>query len=229
LNVATDERISRVAQAAALLKLGGVLVFALATRACAGMSFQPAVAAGAASAAVPGPAGGVDFIAAVALGILAFKGFATISSSGAERVDPRRCIGTAIVVSLAIRGNAVLLAAWAVGSTLSMDEIAAARDLSLAEAPRPALGRYGTWFTAGVAIVAAASGPLAGVLVVPRLLGKLTKTEMVPHRPLGGAGRHADPPAGLRRRDRSAADAVLRPRPSRCTGWVCYLLMDMST
>jgi amino acid transporter len=185
VNVAKNELISRLAIAAALLKVGGVLVFALVTLAFAGFSFRPAAAG---SVATPGLDGGIGFIAAVALGILAFKGFTTITNSGAELVNPKRNIGRAIVISLAICVVVYLLVAWAVGSTLSIDEIAAARDYSLAEASRPALGRYGTWFTIAVAIVATASGLLASVFAVSRMLAMLTKMEIIPHRHLGMPG-----------------------------------------
>lgn len=188
VNVAKNELISRLAIAAALLKVGGVLVFALVTLAFAGFSFQPAAAASVATPGLGGLGGGVGFIAAVALGILAFKGFTTITNSGAELVNPKRNIGRAIVISLAICVVVYLLVAWAVGSTLSIDEIAAARDYSLAEASRPALGRYGTWFTIAVAIVATASGLLASVFAVSRMLAMLTKMEIIPHRHLGMPG-----------------------------------------
>jgi amino acid transporter len=186
VNIATNALISRVALVSALLKVGGVLLFAGVTLWFADFSFRPAAAAAAATA--PGPGGVTGFIAAVALGILAYKGFTTITNSGSELKNPEQNIGRAIVISLAICLVVYLLVAWAVGSTLSIEAIAKARDYALAEASRPALGRYGAWFTIAVAIVATASGLLASVFAVSRMLAMLTKMELIPHRHLGMTG-----------------------------------------
>jgi amino acid transporter len=43
-----------------------------------------------------------SFIGATALGILAFKGFITITNSGSELKDPRRNLGKAILISIAL-------------------------------------------------------------------------------------------------------------------------------
>lgn len=185
INVATNAVISRVALFAALLKVGGVLVFAGVTLWFAGFAFRPAGIGGAVG---PGPGGVEGFVAAVALGILAYKGFTTITNSGSELKHPEKNIGRAIVMSLAICLMVYLLVAWAVSSTLSIEQIAQARDYALAEASRPALGRYGAWFTIAVAIVATASGLLASVFAVSRMLTMLTKMELIPHRHLGMTG-----------------------------------------
>jgi amino acid transporter len=124
----------------------------------------------------------------VALGILAYKGFTTITNSGSELKNPEKNIGRAIIISLAICLIVYLLVSWAVGSTLSIEQIAEARDYALAEASRPALGQYGVWFTIAVAIVATSSGLLASVFAVSRMLAMLTKMELVPHRHLGMTG-----------------------------------------
>ncbi|MFT7402563.1 MAG: amino acid transporter, partial [Hydrogenophaga sp.] len=52
-----------------------------------------------AAGAVGAEAGGATgFIAAVALGILAYKGFTTITNSGSELKNPETNIGRAIII-----------------------------------------------------------------------------------------------------------------------------------
>lgn len=72
--------------------------------------------------------------------------------------------------------------AWAVGSTLPVENIVEAKDYSLAEAARPAFGNYGVWFTVGIAIIATASGLLASIFAVSRMLAMLTDMNLIPHR-----------------------------------------------
>ena len=185
VNVATNRWISTISMVAAVAKVGGILLFAGITLWYADFGYRPFEAA-TTGEGDPGPA---SFMAAVALGILAYKGFTTITNSGDEVENPERNVGRAIIVSLVLCLVVSLAVAWAVGSTLSIDEIIAARDYSLAEASRPVLGQYGLWLTVGVAIIATASGLLASVFAVSRMLAMLTKMELVPHRHFGMPGR----------------------------------------
>lgn len=138
-------------------------------------------------------AAGIDtssagFVAAVALAILAYKGFTTITNSGGDIVDPHRNTGRAIVMSLVICTVIYLAIATAVAGNLTLPEILAAEDFSLAEAARPALGDVGVWFTVILAIVATASGVMASVFASSRLLAMLTRMKQVPHRDFGLPG-----------------------------------------
>lgn len=81
-----------------------------------------------------------------------------------------------------------MLVTFAVGSSLSLEEIVRAKDYSLAEAARPALGDAGLWFTVAIAIVATASGLLASVFAVSRMLAMLTEMNIIPHRHFGLPG-----------------------------------------
>src|SRR3546814_3728567 len=74
-----------------------------------------------------------------------------------------------------------LLVAVAVGSSLGIGEIVAARDYSLAAAARPAIGQIGFWFTIVIAVTATASGVVASVFAVSRMLTMLTEMKMIPH------------------------------------------------
>lgn len=182
VNVAGNRLIGPLSQVTALLKIGGIAAFAVAALWAAGFSFEPA-RDGLIEDTSP-----FGFLAGVALAILAYKGFTTITNSGSELRDPRRNLGRAIVLSLAICLVVYLLVAFAVGSNLSIDEIVQAQDYSLAEAARPALGRYGTWFTIAIAIVATASGLIASIFAVSRMLAMLTDMEIIPHRHFGMPG-----------------------------------------
>jgi len=182
VNVAGNRAVGAFSFAMALLKIGGIVVFGVAALWAAGIKFEPAVGDGMATS----PAG---FLAGVALAILAYKGFTTITNSGSEIVDPHRNIGRAIVITLAICVVVYMLVALAVGSNLSLSEIIRAKDFSLAEAARPALGEYGLWFTVALAIVATASGLIASVFAVSRMLAMLTDMDLIPHRHFGMPGR----------------------------------------
>lgn len=182
VNVAGNKVIGGISKVTAVLKIGGILVFALVALWAAGFAFQPA------SADVSQNTSASGFLAAVALAILAFKGFTTITNSGEEVVDPKKNVGRAIVISLVICLIIYLLVCYAVGSTLTVEQIVAAKDYALAEAARPAIGQYGVWFTVGIAIIATASGLLASVFAVSRMLAMLTDMNLIPHRHFGMPG-----------------------------------------
>jgi len=130
----------------------------------------------------------LGFIAALALGVLAFKGFTTITNSGSEIVDPHRNVGRAIVWSIMICVVIYLLVALAVNASLSLPEIVAARNYALAEAARPTFGEMGRTLTIVLAMVATASGLLASMFAVSRMLTMLTDMKLIPHRHFGMPG-----------------------------------------
>jgi len=77
---------------------------------------------------------GTGFLGATALGILAFKGFTTITNSGSKLKDPHRNLGRAIMISIALCVVIYALVGFAVASNLSLQEIVATRNDSLAAA-----------------------------------------------------------------------------------------------
>lgn len=182
VNISGNKFIGNLSKVTAILKVGGILVFALVALWAAGFAFKPATG----SIDEQTSAGG--FLAGVALAILAYKGFTTITNSGGEVENPERNVGRAIIASLAICVVVYLMVCFAVGSTLSIDEIVSAKDYALAEASRPALGEYGVWFTVAIAIIATASGLLASVFAVSRMLAMLTDMDLIPHRHFGMPG-----------------------------------------
>jgi len=157
VNIAGNDVIGSVSKITAVLKIGGILIFALVALWAAGFAFQPA------ANGVTDKTSAGGFLAGMALAILAYKGFTTITNDGDEVKDPKKNVGRAIMISLAVCTVIYLLVCYAVGSTLSIEEIVKAKDYALAEAARPGIGEYGVWFTVTIAIVATASGLLASV------------------------------------------------------------------
>ncbi|MEQ8483988.1 MAG: APC family permease [Pseudomonadales bacterium] len=180
VNILGNRFISALELVTAALKVGGIAVFAIAGLWLSGFSVE--------SVAIERDATPGGFLAAVALGILAYKGFTTITNSGSEIVDPHRNLSRAIVISIGICVVLYALVALAVAGNLSLGEIIAARDFALAEAARPALGQWGLWFTVVLAIVATVSGVIASTFAVSRMLAMLTDMKLVPHSHFGMAG-----------------------------------------
>jgi amino acid transporter len=159
----------------AFLKIAGLVVLAGGGLWASGADFESL-------ATRPPDTGVVSFLGAIALGVLAYKGFTTITNSGGEIKDPHRNVGRAIIFALAICTVLYLLVTLAVGGNLTIGEIVAAKNYSLAEAARPAFGRWGLWTTVGFAIVATVSGVIASIFAVSRMLAMLTEMKLVPHR-----------------------------------------------
>lgn len=186
VNISGNRFIGTFSMVMAILKIGGLALFAIVGLYVADFSFD-----GLTTAAAPSGGGGglPGVIASIALGILAYKGFTTITNSGGEVKDPHRNVSRAIILSILICVVLYFFMAWAVASALSIDEIIQAKDYALAEAARPAVGRYGVWFTVGLAIVATVSGVIASVFAVSRMLAMLTDMKLVPHSHFGMPGR----------------------------------------
>jgi len=171
VNAAGNRSVGLLSQIMAALKVGGIALFGIAALWAGGISFE----------AGSSDAGAVGFVASVALAILAFKGFTTITNSGAEITDPHRNVGRAIVISIGLCTVIYLLVALGVGSSLPLDQIVAAKDYALAEAAKPALGQAGFYLTVALALVATASGVVASIFAVSRMLAMLTDMKLVPH------------------------------------------------
>lgn len=181
VNILTNRFIETFSFFMAFVKIGGIAIFAVAGLWASGLELR------AVTASSEGLTAG-GFLSAVALAILAYKGFTTITNSGGEITNPHRNVGRAITLAIAICFAVYMLVSLAVGSTLTIEEIVAARDYSLAEAARPVFGDYGLWFTVGFAIVATTSGVIASVFAVSRMLAMLTEMKLVPHRHFGMPG-----------------------------------------
>lgn len=181
INIAGNRMIGAFSLIMAFIKIGGIAVFALAGLWLSGLNFEVSPV-NTTETSIEG------FLAAMALAILAYKGFTTITNSGSEIIDPHRNVGRAIIISIAICVVVYVLVALAVASNLSLVEIIAAKDFALAQAARPAFGDFGLWFTVILAIVATVSGVIASVFAVSRMLAMLTDMRLVPHSHLGMPG-----------------------------------------
>ena len=97
INLSVTGLIQGVASLLGFIKIGGIVLFGVV-----GVWVADSVATDF-SAAGSG-ASLTGFLGATALGILAFKGFTTITNSGSELKDPRRNLGRAIMISIGLRG-----------------------------------------------------------------------------------------------------------------------------
>lgn len=184
VNVSGNRSVGILSIVMAVIKVAGIALFGLAALWASGLTFKPDTDIGGF------PIGG--FIASVALSILAFKGFTTITNSGAEITNPHRNVGRAIIISIAICVVVYLLVAFAVGSSLPLDRIITTRDYALAEAAEPALGQTGFYLIISLALIATASGLVASVFAVSRMLAMLTDMRMIPHSHFGMPGAIKD-------------------------------------
>lgn len=183
INLAGNRLIQAAEGVMAIVKIAGLALFAVA-----GLWFVTSANLTNGSDASGFSVSADGFLAAVALAILAYKGFTTITNSGGEIIDPHRNTGRAIVISLSICTVLYLALSVAVAGNLTLPEIIAAQDSVLAEAARPAFGDAGLWFTIVLAVIATASGVIASIFAASRMLAMLTRMKEVPHRHFGLPG-----------------------------------------
>ncbi len=183
VNLMGNEVIGALSKVTAIIKIAGIAIFAGLGVWISGLTFEAVSTSGEMGGGIGG------FLAGVALSILAYKGFTTITNSGDEITEPKKNVGRSIIISLVICTVLYLLVALAVAGNLSIEEVVAARDSSLAEAAKPAVGRWGEWLTIGLAIVATISGIIASMFAASRMFAMLTKMELVPHSHFGMPGR----------------------------------------
>ncbi len=182
INISGNRMIGTFSLVMSVLKIGGIAVFGFIGLWLSGFSSE--------SFYVPTtqPTTEIGFLAAVALAILAYKGFTTITNSGSEIVNPHRNVGRAIILSIVICVIVYFLVAMAVAGNLSLGEIITAKNFALAEAAKPTFGDFGLWFTVVLAIIATVSGVIASAFAVSRMLAMLTDMKLVPHSHFGMKG-----------------------------------------
>lgn len=182
INLSGNRLIEQFASGLGLIKIGGIVLFGVVGILAADSLDVPDGGGGGPEPTISG------FLAATALGILAFKGFTTITNSGSEITDPHRNVGRAIVISILLCVGIYALVGTAVAINLSLPEIIESRDYSLAAAARPVAGDWGLWFTVILAIIATAGGIVASIFAVSRMLAMLTQMKLVPHSHFGMPG-----------------------------------------
>ena len=181
INLSVNRLIEGVASFIGFLKIGGIIIFGVV-----GIWVADSIAVDFTRTTPDSTWSG--FLGATALGILAFKGFTTITNSGSELKDPHRNVGRAITISIAFCVVIYTLVGFAVASNLSLSEIIATKNYSLAAAAKPALGDYGLWFTVILAMLATSGGIIASIFAVSRMLAMLTQMKLVPHSHFGMSG-----------------------------------------
>jgi len=186
INLSANKMIEGVASVLGFIKIGGIVLFGIVGVMVAG-SVEVDFSTVSPDASTSG-ATIAGFIGATALGILAFKGFTTITNSGSELIDPHRNVGRAIMIAIALCVVIYTLVGYSVASNLSLQQIIETRNYSLAAAARPALGEYAVWFTVVLAMLATAGGVIASIFAVSRMLAMLTDMKLVPHSHFGMPG-----------------------------------------
>jgi amino acid transporter len=181
INLSANKMIEGVASVLGFIKICGIVLFGIV-----GVMVADKVEVNFSAAAPDASIAG--FIGATALGILAFKGFTTITNSGSELKDPHRNVGRAIIISIALCVVIYTLVGFAVASNLSLQQIIETQNYSLAAAARPALGEYAVWFTVVLAMLATAGGVIASIFAVSRMLAMLTEMKLIPHSHFGMPG-----------------------------------------
>ncbi len=181
INLSANRLIEGVASFIGFLKIGGIIIFGVV-----GVWMADSIAMDYTQTTADSTISG--FLGATALGILAFKGFTTITNSGSELKDPHRNVGRAITISIAFCVVIYTLVGFAVASNLSLSDIIATKNYSLAAAAKPVLGDYGLWFTVILAMLATSGGIIASIFAVSRMLAMLTQMKLVPHNHFGMSG-----------------------------------------
>lgn len=182
VNLVGNRWVEGSATVTAAIKIVGIATLAVAGIAATGVSAFSRLVTGGADATPP-EGGLLGFLAGVALCILAYKGFTTITNQGDDLRDPQRNIARSIVIAIAVCTVLYLLLTVAVTGSLSVPQIVAARDYALAEAAEPLFGSWGVWLTVAVAVVATLSGLVASLFSVSRLYDMLRQMGQVPGLP----------------------------------------------
>ncbi len=177
INISGNKAIERTANVTAVVKIAGIGVLAIAGLAVAGF---PSVEGWGRSGQVAASGSNFNFVAALALAILAFKGFTTITNQGADIIDPHRNIGRSIIISIFICTVIYTILALSVSSSLNIEEVIAAKDYALAAAARPVFGELGLLFTVLLAMVATISGVIASIFSASRMLAMLSDMKQLP-------------------------------------------------
>lgn len=186
VNAAGNRVVNTTENVMAVVKIVGLVVFAAAALAVADF---PATTTGAE------PSVTLDsLVAAVALAVLAFKGFTTITNTGGEIERPHVNVGRAIIISIGVATVVYVAVMLAVRGNLGIGEIIAARDYSLAEAASPVFGSAGFKLVAALAVVATVSSVMASMYSTSRMLGMMSDMDEVPEVTVGSRSPIGSPP-----------------------------------
>jgi amino acid transporter len=178
INIAGNKVIEATATFTAIIKVAGISLLAIAGLVISGFPTITGEYISSNGQALPG---GLGFIGALALSILAYKGFTTITNQGGDIENPNKNVGRSIIYSIGISTVIYVTLALSVAGGLSVAEIVAAKDYALAAAAEPVFGNWGSVLTILLAIVATVSGVIASVYSASRMLGMLSSMKQVPN------------------------------------------------
>lgn len=181
VNLVGNKWVERSATVTAAAKILGIAVLAVAGIIATGVSSLGQLFD--VSDRTSPEAGWLGPFAGVALCILAYKGFTTITNQGADLRDPKRNISRSIIISISLCTVLYLLITVAVTSSLTIPEIVEARDYALAEAAEPLFGSWGLTLTVWIAVIATLSGLIASLFSVSKLYDMLRDMGQVPSLP----------------------------------------------
>jgi amino acid transporter len=176
-NILGNKIIAATGTFTAIIKVGGIALLAIAGLIASGFADITGKYIPQNAEALPR---GFAFMAALALAILAYKGFTTITNQGGDIKNPHKNLGRSIIFSILICTLIYGALALAVAGGLSIPEIIEAKDYALAAAAKPIFGEWGSWITITIAIVATFSGVIASVFSASRLLAMLSDMKQVP-------------------------------------------------
>ncbi len=219
INSAGNRAVNVTESVMAVLKIGGLIVFA---GACLWVADVPSSGDGSA----PDPMA-LSLIGAVGISLLAYKGFTTITNSGAEIDDPHHNVGRAIVISIAVVTVVYLAVALAVRGNLTIPQIVDARDYSLAAAAEPVFGSLGFKLVAGLAVIATVTSVMASMYSTSRMLGMMSDMGEVPEVTLGARLPFGTPPLVLTTVAAIALTVTFDLTRIASLGVFAYLSLDM--
>lgn len=177
-NLVGNRLVEESAQVTAAIKIVGIAVLAIAGLIGAMLSGSAFLS----SASGP-PVDPLSAVAGVALCVLAYKGFTTITNQGGDLRDPKRNIPRSIAISIGICTVLYVLITLSVDASIGAAGAVKARDYALAQAAEPLFGDAGVYLTVAIAVVATLSGLLASIYSVSRLYSMLQSMHLAPSLP----------------------------------------------
>ncbi len=177
INISGNKIIETTATLTAIIKVIGIALLAISGLVISGLPTITGNFITTSSQTLPD---GFGFIAALALSILAYKGFTTITNQGGDIKNPHKNIGRSIIISVIVCTIIYVILALSVAGALTIEEIIIAKDYALAAAAKPVFGEWGSTLTILLAVVATVSGVVASVYSASRMLGMLGSMKQVP-------------------------------------------------
>lgn len=178
INLVGNRAVESSALVTAVAKILGIAALAIGGLIAAGLSGN-----GFFSHADASPPDLLEALGSVALCVLAYKGFTTITNQGDDIRHPEKNLARSITFSILICAVLYVLITVSVDSSVGADGAAEARDYALAEAAKPLFGSWGVWLTVAIAVIATVSGLLASLYSVSRLYAMLQDMRQAPRLP----------------------------------------------